>query len=219
MSVSAVKVAAVAANAAATDLPVYCRLLQVGLEEATYQPILRDVNMSILEHAPLLGDIDMSISHLEIASVKMIACDASIDANGLFKVGFQRMAVDLKQLEWRYTQRSWPHAADHGIASGNTSVSFSVSIDVNKSQGHFFEFHLDEINVTLGAEHHTWLTPALEKVVHFARPLVSTVLQHELSGVIDQSSMLSAGRAAAPFFRTCSTRLISRSSSSSATSP
>jgi hypothetical protein len=179
--------AAVVANAVATDLPVYCRLLQVGLEEATYQPILADVNLSITENAPLLGDIDVSISHLEIASVKMIACDASLDANGLFKVGFQRMAVDLKELEWRYTQRSWPHTADHGVARGNTSVSFSVSIDMNRDRDHFFGFKLDEIDVTLGAEHHTWLTPALEKAVHFARPLVSTVVQHELNRVIDES--------------------------------
>merc|ERR1712039_27647 len=152
-----------------------------------YQPILEDVNLSILEHTPLLGDVDVSVSRLEIASVKMVACDASIDANGLFKVGFQRMAVDLKQLEWRYTQRNWPHTADHGIASGNTSVSFNVSIDMNRSQDHFFEFHLDEIDVTLGAEHHTWLTPALEKVVQFARPLVSTVLQDEMNKAISQS--------------------------------
>jgi len=178
---------AVAANAVATELPVYCRLLQVGLEAATYQPILKDVNLSIVENVPLLGDIDVSVSHLEIASVKMMACGASVDANGLFNVGFQRMAVELKQLEWRYKQHSWPHTADHGVAAGNTSVSFNVSIDMNRDQDHFFEFHLDEIDVTLGAEHHTWLTPALVKAVHFARPLVNSVLQHELNEVIGQS--------------------------------
>merc|ERR1712039_228133 len=146
-----------------------------------------DVNLSILEHTPLLGDVDVFVSHLEIASVNMVACDASLDTNGIFNVGFQRMAVNLKQLEWQYTQRSWPHTADHGVASGNTSVSFNVSIDMNRSRDHFFEFHLDEIDVTLGAEVHTWLTPALEKVANLARPLVSAVVQHGLNAAIDQS--------------------------------
>merc|ERR1712039_752248 len=54
---------------------------------------------------------------------------------------------------------------------------------------------------TLGAEHHTWLTPALEKAVHFAQPLVSTVLQHELSGVIDRSLDVIRGQGGCAFLR------------------
>lgn len=178
---------ALAATAVATDLPVYCRLLQVGLEAATDQPMLKDINVSITEHAPLLGDIDVSVSHLEIAAAKISVCGASVDANGVFNVGLESMAIEFNQLEWRYAQRNWPHMEDYGIASGSSSLSFNVSIDMNKSQDRLFEFHLDKLEITLGSKQHPWLTPALEKVMHLTTPVVSAVLQHEMRKVIAQS--------------------------------
>jgi hypothetical protein len=187
MSVPMFGILLVVGASAAADLPVYCRLLQVGLEAAVQQPIVEDVSVSVTEHVPVLGDIDVSMSRLELSSIKMVSCDAFVDKNGVFDVKMSRLDIGLASLGWRYAQRSWPHTSDNGNATGATSVSFHVGIDMDKDKEQLVQFQLGEIDVSLGAQHHSWLTAAMMKLVKFLRPLVSEVVQLAAKKVMHDS--------------------------------
>jgi len=185
--------AAAAAGASAAvavevrEVPIYCRLLQVGLEAAQFQPILEDLNLSAVAEVPALGSVDVSSSHLEIGAVRLVSCGASVDEAGRFSVGISQLDVELKQLEWQYSQRSFPHAADEGVASANTSISFNVSIDMATDDHEVFGFKLGQIDLHLGAKHHTWLSAALEKLTKFTRPLLSVAVEHAARKSLDES--------------------------------
>merc|ERR1712151_633187 len=87
--------AAIAASVDVKEVPIYCRLLQVGLEAAQFQPILEDLNLSAVAKAPLLGHVDVSASHLEIGAVRLVNCGASVDEAGRFNLGVSQLDVDL----------------------------------------------------------------------------------------------------------------------------
>merc|ERR1712232_1113634 len=127
---------------------------------------------------PVLGSVDVSASHLEIEAVKLVNCSASVDESGRFSLRISQLDVGLKQLEWQYSQRSFPHAADQGVARANTSISFNVSIDMITDSHEVFGFKLDQIDTILGAKHHTWLSAALDKLTGFMRPLLSMAVEH-----------------------------------------
>jgi hypothetical protein len=177
----------VAGALATDDLPVYCRLLQVGLEAAVQQPIVEDVSVSITEHVPVLGSLDVSINRLELTSVKMVSCDAYVDKSGVFDVKMSRLDIGLGSLGWKYAQRNWPHTSDNGNATGKVDVSFHVGIDMTKEDDQLVQFRLGEIDISLGAQHHSWLTSALMKLVKFLRPLVSEVVQLAAKKVMHDS--------------------------------
>jgi len=134
-----------------------------------------------------LGSIDVSASHLEVGAVKVVGCGASVDTNGHFSVGVSRLDVDLKQLEWQYKQHNWPHEADEGMASANTSLSFNVSIDMAKGVHQLFAFKLGKIELDMGAVHHAWLAKELEKLTKFMLPLVSEVVEKAAGKALDSS--------------------------------
>mmetsp|Transcript_104473 Transcript_104473/g.261923 ORF Transcript_104473/g.261923 Transcript_104473/m.261923 type:complete len:399 (+) Transcript_104473:77-1273(+) len=169
------------------DVPIYCRLLQVGLETAQFQPVLEDLNLSAVAEVAALGSVDVSASHLEIGAARLVSCGASVDESGRFSVGISKLDVDLKQLEWQYAQRRFPHAADQGVASANTSISFNVSIDMVMEEHEIFGFKLGQIDLKLGAQHHSWLSTALEKLTKFMRPLLSAVVEHAARKALRES--------------------------------
>merc|ERR1712232_840952 len=92
---------------------------------------------------------------------------------------------DLKELQWQYAERRFPHLSDSGRATANTSLSFNATIDMTQEQHEVLGFHIGALKVHLGAQHHTWLAGALEKTLNLMRPLVSHVVhvsaQHALS--------------------------------------
>eukprot|EP00928_Gymnodinium_smaydae_P097042 TRINITY_DN869_c0_g1_i2.p1 TRINITY_DN869_c0_g1~~TRINITY_DN869_c0_g1_i2.p1 ORF type:complete len:894 (+),score=167.84 TRINITY_DN869_c0_g1_i2:57-2684(+) len=173
--------------AASAEVPLYCRLLSVGLEAASFQPILQDFNVSSSVHVPVLGDIDVSVSHLEIGAVRVASCSASVDAAGRFNLGVAQLEVDLKELMWKYQQRSFPHAADDGVATASTSASFNVSIDLAAQTHNVLKLRMAEIKTHLGAKHHSWLSAALDKVTHFMVPLVSEAVHVAAQVALDES--------------------------------
>jgi hypothetical protein len=173
--------------AAVTEVPIYCRLLQVGLEAAQFHPILEDLNISAVAEVPALGSIDVSASHLEIEAVKLVDCGASVDESGRFTLGISHMDVGLKQLEWQYAQRSFPHAADQGVARANTSISFDVSIDMATDSHEVFGLNIGKMDLQLGAQHHKWLSAALEKLTKFMRPLLSVAVEHATRKALRES--------------------------------
>merc|ERR1719150_3449458 len=58
---------------------------------------------------------------------------------------------------------------------------------MSKQQDHLFMFKLDQIDVALGAKHHSWLMTALVKLAKFTRPLVNAVVHREAEKVLDKS--------------------------------
>jgi len=183
----AVLLAAVVVGAAAMDMPLYCRLLQKGLEMATFNPIIADANISDTTHVTGLGDIAVSASHLEISSATVVDCAASIDENGVFNVGLKRLDLHLSKLDWAYNQKSWPHIWDKGTAKGNTSISFNVSIDTNADKQKLFNIRLAEFSFDLGAQHHKWLTKALMKLTKMLRPIVSELVHVAAKKTLEDS--------------------------------
>jgi len=183
-----VALALVVGSAATADLPVYCRLLAVGLQEAVRHPIVtEDLNVSTMVHVPIMGDVDVSISHLAIAGMKMIECDAYVNEHGVFEVGMKRLDITLSQIAWQYRGRRWPHVADNGDASGTTGASFNVEIDMTRDDDKLFKLKLDTFDISLGAKQHKWLSSALMKLVKFLRPVVSEVVHVEARKTLDQS--------------------------------
>eukprot|EP00443_Scrippsiella_acuminata_P030027 CAMPEP_0115212828 /NCGR_PEP_ID=MMETSP0270-20121206/23484_1 /TAXON_ID=71861 /ORGANISM="Scrippsiella trochoidea, Strain CCMP3099" /LENGTH=391 /DNA_ID=CAMNT_0002626567 /DNA_START=86 /DNA_END=1261 /DNA_ORIENTATION=- len=178
---------AAAASGEAIEVPIYCRLLQVGLGAASFQPILEDLSISGAAKVPELGSIDLSVSRLEVGAVDVVNCGASVDAQGHFSIGVSRLDLDLKQLEWQYKQQSWPHEADQGMASANTSISFQVSIDMAKGVHELFDLNLGKIQLSMGAVHHAWLARELEKFTKFMRPFVSEVVKKAAGKALDSS--------------------------------
>lgn len=169
---------ATAADALNPDLevPLYCRLLSVALQEAENQPFLGDLNVSATVHVPVVGDINVSVSHLEIDRVKVFDCDASLDAQGRFNVGVKTLGVDLKKLAWQYTQLSWPHVDDHGVGTADTTLSFNITIDMVNEKHHVVDVEINALKVHLGAVRHSWITGAVEKVTNFMTPVVREVV-------------------------------------------
>jgi len=176
-----------AAAAQVTDVPLYCRLLEKGLEAASFQPILEDFNLSTVADAPVLGAVDVSASHLEIGGVRLAGCGASVDDAGHFRVAVPQLDVELKELAWRYAQRAWPHTEDFGVASGNTSVSFNVSINMDEERHEVFGLKLGKVEVLLGAKRHSWLSAALSKLTSFLRPVLSMAVAHAARESLDRS--------------------------------
>jgi len=164
-----------------TDMPVYCRLLQKGLEMATLNPIIEDVNMSLTTHSRTFGDVDVSVARFEIGQFEMLDCGASLSGESgnesLFNVGVSGLTVRLNKLEWSYKQKSWPHVHDYGVATGDTRISFNVTIDTNTEQANLFKMSIGKIDVKLGAQRHRFLTAALLKLTKTFRPIVSKVVQ------------------------------------------
>lgn len=181
---------AAGAHALETEMPIYCRLLSVALQGATFEPVLKDMNVSSTVHTHLLGDVDLSVSHLEIDAVRVIGCEASVDHHGHFNVAVTQLGMDLKELQWQYAERRFPHLKDNGRATANTSLSFNVTFDMTQEQHEVLGIHIGALKVHLGAQRHTWLTGALEKTVNLMRPLVSQVVhvsaQHALSGAMSR---------------------------------
>jgi len=160
-------------------LPIYCRLLQKGIEQATFKPLIDDNAVSTHVHAPALGDFRVSVNHLKIAKVQLVGCAASVDEKGLFNVGVTRMDLELGSLVWKYLQTSYPHMADNGNATGTTSISFNMSIDTNTAEQHVFSMKIGNIDFALHATHHKILTPALMKLTELLRPLISEAVRYE----------------------------------------
>lgn len=179
--------AAMAASSCATELPIYCRLLSVALQESVFQPVLGDVNMSSSVHVPAVGNVNLSISHLEIAAANIVKCSVSVDEHGSLNVGVTQLVVDMKDLHWTYSEQSWPHVADNGKASANTTLAFNVTIDMVNEKHHIFALSIGELHVQLDAQHHPWLTAALEKLTNFVTPLVSKVVQLAAGEALDES--------------------------------
>lgn len=170
-----------------TDVPLYCRLLQVGLEDAELQPVLEDVKVSTVAHIPLFGDIDAVTTHVEVGAVRTRHCAASVDDQGVFNVGIRELGVEIPRMDWQYFQRDWPQVQDVGSATANTTVSFNVSIDMNREVREVFALNLGQVDLQLGAQRHTWVSKAIEEFTSFGRPLVSGAVQFLAKKALDNN--------------------------------
>jgi len=130
------------------------------------------------------------VSHLEIGAVRVVSCGASVDEKGQFNVGVSQLDVELKQLQWRYTQGSFPHAADEGMATANTTASFNVTIDMAAGRHNVLKLRLGQIGLHLGAKHHSWLSAAIDKLTNFMVPLVSEAVHLAAKAALDESTAL-----------------------------
>lgn len=178
----------VASAGAVTQLPVFCRLLAVGLQEAVKNPIItKGLNVTDMTHIPVMGDVDVSVSDFTIGDMQLVDCDAYVNEHGVFDVSVKKLDIMLTELGWNYHERRWPRLLDHGVASGNVSGSFHLSLDVAANADNVFKINLDVFDIKMGAERSTWLSNSLMRLVGLLRPVVSSVLSHEVKKTIDQS--------------------------------
>lgn len=115
----------------------------------------------------------------------MVGCEASAGSQGLLHIAVAEMDVDLARLDWQYRQQRWPHEADQGVASANTSLSFNVSVDMVKGVHELFNLKLSKVDLDMGSVHHAWLIKEIEKFTKFMLPLVSKVVQREAGKALD----------------------------------
>jgi len=108
-----------------------------------------------------------------------VGCDAAVDDAGHFKVAVSELDIGLQQLQWHYSQRGFPHAADHGLASGSTSVSFNVSIDMARGTHDIVGFEIGKVDLALGSQGESWLTGVLQKALNI-RMVVERAAKHTL---------------------------------------
>jgi len=169
--------ALVGGAAATQEVPIFCRLLAVALQEAEGTPIVGDVNVSTQVDVPVIGNIDVSVSHMAIDNVDVVDCDASVTDQGTFTVEIKKLALSLKELDWKYSQGRWPHVSDYGRATADTSFSFTIGIDMKTEQHNMLDMKLNQLDMHLGAQEHTWITKIIEKTTNFMTPAVSKVVE------------------------------------------
>jgi len=172
---------------AVTDVGLYCRLLEVGLRDLQFQPVLEDVKVSTVVHVPMMGFIDVAATRAEVGSVRVTKCEATVDDKGMFNLGIGEMSLELRQMDWQYQQRSWPEVSDGGRANANTTISFNVTVDMERDIRELFALKLGGVDLDLGAQNHTWVSTAIAKVTHFTRPLISEAAQLIVKKALDNN--------------------------------
>jgi len=177
---------AVGINVEDLDLPIFCRVIEVGLQEAVHNPLVEDLNISTVAHIPLVGGLELAVSHMTIESVATEACSVTIDDAGLFRVSLKGLSMDLEELQWSYSKQRWPYLDDQGSASARTSLDLEVAIDMKQENHHFVSLDLDSLEVQLRAKKHPWFSTAISKVTNFMSGVIRKVAKFAVQKTVDE---------------------------------
>jgi len=168
--------ALLAIPALATDLSIFCRLLQSGLSAVSNQPLVEDIDVAAYPSLFLLGTMNVSVGKAEFGSMNIRDCHVSVTPEGLFNVALVPLELQFRQFAWQYEMERWPHFADAGVGAGSMTSAFNVTIDMQKEEVKLAHLELDFINMDLGATRHPWLTKTLMSGIQMMRPVISAVL-------------------------------------------
>lgn len=170
-----------------TDVPLYCRLLQVGLVDTEFQPLVEDLKLSTVFRHPLLGKFDVTATRVEVGAVRVTHCTASADDQGRFTLGIGELGLELRRVDWQFVQRMWPRLVDGGRAIANATVSFDVLVDMEHDVRDLFALNISQIDVSLRPQNKTWIANSMEKWAGFRRPLVSATFERLAKKALDNS--------------------------------
>eukprot|EP00930_Biecheleria_cincta_P011170 TRINITY_DN11373_c0_g1_i3.p1 TRINITY_DN11373_c0_g1~~TRINITY_DN11373_c0_g1_i3.p1 ORF type:complete len:377 (+),score=66.65 TRINITY_DN11373_c0_g1_i3:34-1164(+) len=179
----------------AVEVPLYCGTVVSALRLVDQQHLVKNLGISVNYPVPVVGDVLLTLDHVEFGKVSVASCDASV-ANATLGITLPYISLEVRSFRFSYKQERWPHEANSAHATGNLSFKLDVSVNVSNDEEEQLNFHMNSLNLHVDSTAHKWLYDAAIWLGNHAQGVLGVAIQHELRGHLQSALQLIRQRGA-----------------------